>query len=68
VSAGVPEWHPHRLRHGIATLCEELFGDTGPEAARLLMGHADIKTTRRYVMATAEAMSSILDQIAPRIK
>ncbi len=68
VRASVPEWHPHRLRHGIATLCEELFGDTGPEAARLLMGHTDIKTTRRYVMATTESMASILDQIAPRIR
>ncbi|MGE3174474.1 MAG: tyrosine-type recombinase/integrase [Planctomycetota bacterium] len=43
--AGVPRWSPHRLRHSAGTrLAEQL----GIEAARAVLGHADVATTRRY--------------------
>lgn len=62
---GIPRWHPHQLRHGIATMCEAAFGSR--EAARLMLGHTDTKTTGRYVMATVEALGPILDEIAKAI-
>lgn len=61
---GIPRWHPHMLRHGVSTLCVELFGESGKEAARLVMGHTHTKTTDRYVAATTEALRPILDEIA----
>lgn len=66
--AGVRPWHPHQLRHGVATLCEQLFGDTGAEAARLLLGHTDVRTTRRYVLGTMDAVAKILDRVNDKLE
>ncbi|MEX0774199.1 MAG: site-specific integrase [Phycisphaeraceae bacterium] len=37
ITAGVPDWHPHQLRHTAAT---ELRRQFGLEAASLMLGHA----------------------------
>lgn len=44
--AGVPEWHPHQLRHLRLTEVDEQLG---PEAARVTAGHRDLGATRNYV-------------------
>lgn len=59
---GMSRWHPHQLRHGLATLCEQTFGTR--EQARLILGHTDARMTGRYAMATTEALSPILDEVA----
>jgi integrase len=43
--AGVPRWSPHRLRHAAGT---RIAAASGIEAARVALGHADDRTTRRY--------------------
>ena len=43
--AGVPLWHPHRLRHSFATRAQE---PAGAEAARTSLGHADLGATQIY--------------------
>jgi integrase len=39
-------WHPHQLRHLFGS---RLTREFGPEIARVLLGHADLKATRIYV-------------------
>jgi integrase len=41
----VPQWHPHQLRHAAATHLREKFGC---ETARVILGHANLKTTELY--------------------
>jgi integrase len=43
--AGVPVWTPGRLRHNAGTSIERQFGI---EAARLVLGHRELSTTRIY--------------------
>ena len=43
--AGVPEFHPHRLRHNCATRLRALFGI---EAARVVLGHTSATVTELY--------------------
>lgn len=64
IRAGVPPWHPHQLRHGVATRLERLFGEHGREAARLILSHTDTRTTGRYVQPTAESLEPILDRLS----
>jgi len=40
--AGVPRWHPHRLRHNSGTYLRREFGI---EAARVILGHSDAGIT-----------------------
>ena len=43
--AGVPHWHPHRLRHNAATFIAQ---EHGIEMARIVLGHSKINTTAIY--------------------
>lgn len=43
--AGVPNWHPHQLRHSAATHLVEQFGW---EVAQLVLGHRTLSATRIY--------------------
>lgn len=63
-SAQIPAWHPHQLRHNTATELEKRMGEAGKEAARLLLGHTNAKTTERYVAPSPESLAVILDLIA----
>ena len=42
----LPHWHPHQLRHLAATRLAKIYG---LEITKILLGHADMKTTLRYV-------------------
>ena len=44
--AGVPHWSPNQLRHTKATEVEKMLGI---EAARVLLGHASVETTKIYL-------------------
>lgn len=46
--AGVPEWHPHQLRHAAATLLRREFG---LETARVILGHRSAAVTTMYAEA-----------------
>jgi integrase len=43
--AGVPRWSPHRLRHAAGT---RAFLKAGLEGTQTLLGHADLRTAKRY--------------------
>lgn len=43
--APMPRWTPHQLRHARATLIREKYGI---EAAQMILGHSDLKTTQIY--------------------
>jgi len=46
--AGVPRWHPHRLRHNAATHLRKEFG---LETARIILGHRSVAITTIYAEA-----------------
>jgi len=58
--AGVPEWHPHHLRHTFATRVRR---DFGLEAARLMLGHSSMVVTQVY----AEQDTQVASQIAAKV-
>jgi integrase len=43
--AGIPQWHPHRLRHNTATVLRREFN---LDVARAALGHATTPITERY--------------------
>lgn len=43
-------WHPHQLRHNAAT---DIAIAKGEEAARIVLGHQNVKTTRKYIDRSA---------------
>lgn len=51
VKAGVPRWHPNRLRHSRATEIRRQFG---LEAAQVLLGHARANITELYAQRDFE--------------
>lgn len=60
LKAGVPHWHPHRLRHSAEAAIELRFD---LDAARAVLGHRDPKVTARYgvrdVLRAAEVMREV---------
>lgn len=56
-AAGVPHWHPHRLRHNAATRIRREFG---LEAARAVLGHSTVGVTQHY----AEMDEALASRIA----
>jgi integrase len=58
--AGVPHWHPHRLRHNAGTYLRKEFG---LETARIVLGHRSAAVTTIYAEAdeqkAVEAMSKV---------
>ncbi len=45
VKAGIPVWHPHQLRHSVATAVRARFG---LEAAQVVLGHSRADVTQVY--------------------
>ncbi len=58
--AGVPEWHPHQLRHLAAT---KLRHDHGIEIARIILGHRSSFTTEIYAENDRQAARKIVMKI-----
>jgi integrase len=58
--ARVEPWSPNRLRHSRATAIREQFGI---EAAQVVLGHSDAKTTEIYAERDFEAATRIMREI-----
>jgi integrase len=58
--AGVPEWHPHQLRHTAAT---ELRRAYGVEATRIVLGHASLDATEIYAEADVHRARQIAFEV-----
>lgn len=58
--AGVPIWHPHRLRHSTATMIRERFD---LEGAQNVLGHDDPRITTRYAEKAFGRAAEIMEQI-----
>lgn len=57
--AGIPRWSPNRLRHNAATLIRQRYG---VEVARIILGHANIKTTEVYAELDLEKAARAIAQ------
>jgi len=58
--AGVEPWSPNRLRHSRATTIRERYGI---EAAQVVLGHSDPKTTEIYAERDFETAARIMREI-----
>lgn len=54
VGVNVPDFHPHQIRHTVAT---QVTKEYGIEAAKVLLGHRNLKVTEGY--AELEKASAI---------
>ena len=53
-------WHPHRLRHGVATRLTRAFGIDG---ARVVLGHGSPRVTEAYAAADLDKAKAIMRQV-----
>jgi integrase len=53
-------WHPHQLRHSVATLIRRRFG---LEAAQAVLGHSEIGTTQVYAEKNLDAAREVMREI-----
>jgi integrase len=60
LKAGIPIWHPHQLRHTVATGIRLRFG---LEAAQAVLGHNELGTTQIYAERNLTAAREIMRQI-----
>lgn len=58
--AKIPQWHPHQLRHALATDVKTICGE---EAAATLLSVSSEKTARVYARVTDENVRRIMDQM-----
>ena len=58
---GVPRLAPHDLRRTCAKLCRAAGGDL--EQIQLLLGHASIATTERYLGSRLELVNAVNDDL-----
>src|SRR5262249_9273150 len=58
--AGVPEWHPHQLRHTKAT---EIRREAGLDAARAVLGHRSPAITEVYAEIDASKAAEIMERL-----
>lgn len=56
----LPRWHPHQIRHAVAT---ELAARHGHEGARVILGHADLDATRIYAEKDQQAAMRIMREV-----
>jgi integrase/recombinase XerD len=63
---GHPELTPHDLRRTCAKLCRKAGGDL--EQIQLLLGHASIQTTERYLGTKQELVQAVNDRVKIRIE
>ncbi|MBI1324137.1 tyrosine-type recombinase/integrase [bacterium] len=60
LKAKIPVWHPHQLRHALATEAKKIVGE---EAAATLLSVSNEKTAKVYARVTPEGVRAILEQI-----
>ncbi len=60
VRAGVEHWHPHQIRHTVATLARR---HAGLEGAQVLLGHASRRTTERYAETDDSVQAGVLARL-----
>jgi integrase len=53
-------WHPHRIRHAVATGIRRRFG---LEGAQVIMGHNELGTTQVYAEKNLEAARAIMQEV-----
>jgi integrase len=58
--AGIPPWHPHRLRHSVAT---RLRRDYGLDTARTVLGHASPMVTAMYAELDSEKARKVMEMV-----
>jgi integrase len=58
--AGIPEWHPHQLRHARATW---LTAQYGWDMARILLGHHTLSATRIYADDDLARAAEVMRQV-----
>ena len=62
---GHPELTPHDLRRTCAKLCRKAGGDL--EQIQLLLGHASIQTTERYLGTKQDLVQAVNDRVKIRV-
>lgn len=60
LKAGIPTWHPHRLRHAAATAIRARYG---LEQARALLGHSKSSTTEIYAQRDLDTAKGIMGEV-----
>ena len=60
LKAKIPVWHPHQLRHALATEAKRIVGE---EAAATLLSVSNEKTAKVYARVTPEGVRAIMEQI-----
>jgi len=63
---GHPELTPHDLRRTCAKLCRKSGGDL--EQIQLLLGHASIQTTERYLGTRQDLVQAVNDRVKIRVE
>jgi site-specific recombinase XerD len=63
LKAGIPNVHPHRLRHSAATHYYNLTGDC--YMVSKILGHADVKTTERYLHGSTKNLIEAYRKVSP---
>jgi integrase len=58
--AGIPAWHPHRLRHSCATYLRSKFG---PDVARTVLGQTTLDATEFYAEQDMDAARAAMQQV-----
>lgn len=60
VAAKIPHWHPHQIRHAMATRVRDKWG---LEVAQAVLGHANAATTEIYAETKVEKARKAIDEI-----
>jgi len=63
---GHPDLTPHDLRRTCAKLCRKAGGDL--EQIQLLLGHASIQTTERYLGTKQDLVQAVNDRVKIRVE